>query len=462
MIKIFPGKKNLHTSDKVLAVVVALTLSIFHSPNTTAANSLILDNNEPGTSSTGKWRSWKGDSPYGKYSRYTSSRGATYIYNLDLPAPGEYQVFAWWDKSTKHSTSVPYDITHPGGTRTVRVNQQENGGQWNPLGTWMFDKTATITIRSLGSGSTSADAIMLLPAEINTIPESEAPVESSAPVMNSAPVISGTPINTVTANESYSFRANASDADDDQLTFSISNKPAWASFSTRRGLLRGTPTDSHVNTYSGIVISVTDGTDTVSLPGFSIQVAAAPGANTTPVISGAPAVSVTANEAYSFRPSASDADDDQLTFSISNKPAWARFSTSSGLLRGTPTDSHMNTYSGIVISVTDGTDTASLGTFSIIVSGTETQTGSVTLNWTAPVARTDGSPISMSEIAGFTVHYGTSTGSYPNSLSVDDGSATSATIADLQAGTYYLTVTTRDSEGRESGNSDEVAKAVNY
>jgi hypothetical protein len=121
----------------------------------------------------------------------------------------------------------------------------------------------------------------------------------------------------------------------------------------------------------------------------------------------------------------------------------------------------VNTYSGIVISVTDGTDMASLGTFSITVNGTATQTGSVTLNWTAPVARTDGSPIAMSEIAGFTVHYGTSMGSHPNMFNVDDGSATSATIADLQVGTYYLTVTTRDSEGRESGDSSEVAKVVN-
>ena len=66
MIEIFPGKKNLHISEKVLAIVLALTLSIFHSPNTAAGNSLILDNNEPGTSSTGRWRSSKRNDPYGK------------------------------------------------------------------------------------------------------------------------------------------------------------------------------------------------------------------------------------------------------------------------------------------------------------------------------------------------------------------------------------------------------------
>ena len=52
-------------------------------------------------------------------------------------------------------------------------------------------------------------------------------------------------------------------------------------------------------------------------------------------------------------------------------------------------------------------------------------------------------------------------GSYPNVHNVDDGSATSATLTDLQVGTYYLVVSTRDNEGRESGYSDEVLKVVN-
>ena len=450
---ILSAKKNMAILGKVLAIVLVLTGSIFQSTNAAAVNSLILDNDEPGTSSTRKWRSWKRDNPYGKDSLHTSRRGATYTYNLDLPSAGEYKVLAWWAGSAKRSTSVPYDITHLGGANTVTVNQQENGGQWNQLGiTWYFDNTATITVRSQGNGTTSADAIMLVPEGGNTT------------TLNTAPVISGTPAGSVTANEGYSFRPSASDADNDQLTFGISNKPAWASFSASSGSLSGTPTDSQANTtYSGITISVADGTDAVSLPAFSIQVDAAPVVNTAPVISGAPAGSVTANEGYLFQPSASDADGDPLTFGISNKPAWASFSPSSGRLSGSPTDSQANTtYSGIVISVTDGTDMASLGTFSITVNGAVTETGSVTLGWTAPVTRTDGSPIAMSEIAGFTVYYGTSTGSRPNMLNVDDGSATSATIADLQVGTYYLVVTTRDYEGRESGDSSEVAKVVNY
>src|SRR5262245_13392905 len=51
-----------------------------------------------------------------------------------------------------------------------------------------------------------------------------------------------------------------------------------------------------------------------------------PGAtNSAPTISGAPAAQVTVNQAYSFKPTAADADNNTLTFSIANKPAWASF-----------------------------------------------------------------------------------------------------------------------------------------
>src|SRR5690606_35966569 len=66
-------------------------------------------------------------------------------------------------------------------------------------------------------------------------------------------------------------------------------------------------------------------------------------------------------------PAASDPDGDTLRFSISNRPSWASFSTSTGQLSGTPRSSHIGTYSNIVISVTDGNATTSLGPFTIQV-----------------------------------------------------------------------------------------------
>ena len=135
------------------------------------------------------------------------------------------------------------------------------------------------------------------------------------------------------ANESYNFQPTATDADGNALTFSISGRPAWASFNSSTGRLSGSPTQS--GSHSNIVISVRDGTDTVSLPAFSIQVTPAPVVNTPPSISGTPAGSVIANESYNFQPTAADADGNALTFSISGRPVWASFNNTTGQLNGT-------------------------------------------------------------------------------------------------------------------------------
>jgi len=191
---------------------------------------------------------------------------------------------------------------------------------------------------------------------------------SSLGVVNAAPTISGTPASNVTSGQSYSFTPVASDTDGDNLTYSISNMPAWASFITSTGTLSGTPQAGDINTYTGITISVSDGTDTVSLQTFSITVDAVVISNTPPTISGTPDTSVTVDQSYSFTPVANDADADNLTFAITNPPIWAGFDTSTGTLSGTPQAGDENTYSGISISVTDGTDTVSLPSFSITVS----------------------------------------------------------------------------------------------
>jgi regulation of enolase protein 1 (concanavalin A-like superfamily) len=185
---------------------------------------------------------------------------------------------------------------------------------------------------------------------------------------NSPPVISGTPPTGASVGVQYSFTPSASDPNGNTLTYSITNRPSWATFSSSTGRLSGTPTSSHIGTFGNIVIGVSDGQATAQLPAFSIAVTNV--ANRAPTISGTPATSVPVGAAYAFQPSASDPDGNPLTFSISNRPAWATFSTSTGRLSGTPTSSHAGTYSNIVIRVSDGQATAQLPAFSIVVGGT--------------------------------------------------------------------------------------------
>lgn len=87
-----------------------------------------------------------------------------------------------------------------------------------------------------------------------------------------APTISGSPATWVKIGQKYSFTPTAKDADGQKLKFSIANKPAWATFSTTTGQLSGTPASANVGQYSNIVISVSDGNRSVSLPAFAITV----------------------------------------------------------------------------------------------------------------------------------------------------------------------------------------------
>ena len=88
-----------------------------------------------------------------------------------------------------------------------------------------------------------------------------------------APTISGTAPTSVAVAGAYSFTPKATDPDGDPLSFSVQNKPSWASFSIATGRLSGTPGVSNVGTTSGIVISVSDTHTTASLAPFSITVA---------------------------------------------------------------------------------------------------------------------------------------------------------------------------------------------
>lgn len=94
-----------------------------------------------------------------------------------------------------------------------------------------------------------------------------------------APIISGAPAAAGTAGTYYSFTPSALDPDGTPLTFSIANKPSWATFSTVTGMLSGIPTPG---VYNDIRITASDGTLTTLLTAFSINVAPS-GAGGTPV-----------------------------------------------------------------------------------------------------------------------------------------------------------------------------------
>jgi hypothetical protein len=301
---------------------------------------------------------------------------------------------------------------------------------------------------------------------------------------NDTPTISGAPATSVAAGSTYSFQASASDPNNDPLRFSISNRPVWASFNGMTGHLSGTPTAANAGSYPNIIISVTDGARRATLPSFTITVGGS--SNRTPTITGSPTTSVTSGQAYDFKPSASDPDNNALGFSIQNRPSWAAFSTSSGQLSGTPTTTNVGTFANIIISVSDGKATAALPAFSIsvngpansapVISGTPlaaVNAGSV-YSFRPAASDPNGDTLSFSVAnlpswASFSAATGqlsgtpsaSNVGSYANIvISVSDGRATAAlpgfaiTVADVSIGNATLSWTppTQNTDGSSLTN----------
>lgn len=280
-------------------------------------------------------------------------------------------------------------------------------------------------------------------------------IEVVAVVTNSPPTISGTPAPNVSAGVAYSFTPVANDPDGDALTFSITNRPPWLSFDASTGRLSGVPGDSDVGVHGGISISVSDSAASAMLGPFAIEVLAVV-TNSPPTISGAPAPSVNANDAYSFTPVANDPDGDTLTFSIVNMPGWASFDASTGQLSGTPTDADVGSYDNIEITVSDGQESATLEPFSLTVNAVSP--GSVTLSWTAPTQNEDGS--ALTNLAGYKIYWGTSPGTYPDEMTIDNPGQTTAVIDNLVPGTYEFVATSFNDVGVESQYSNPVTKVV--
>jgi hypothetical protein len=176
--------------------------------------------------------------------------------------------------------------------------------------------------------------------------------------------------------------------------------------------------------------------------------------NAAPSISGSPATAVNVDEHYSFIPGASDANGDSLRFAIENKPLWASFNNDSGELSGRPSAADVGIYGDILISVSDGSASASLPRFSISVD--QLGSFSTTLNWTAPTQNEDGS--TLTDLAGYRLYWGKAPGNYSESVTIENPGITTYVVENLSPGTYEFVATSYNVAGVESVYSNIATK----
>lgn len=184
--------------------------------------------------------------------------------------------------------------------------------------------------------------------------------------------------------------------------------------------------------------------------------APATGANSAPTIQGAPGSSVVAGQAYSFQPTAADADGDTLNFTVSNLPGWATFNQSTGRISGTPAAADVATYSSIRVTVSDGTASASTAMFSITV--TSVGSASVTLSWTPPTQNEDGT--TLTNLAGYEVRYGQDEDNLDQAVQLSNASLNRYVVENLVTGTWFFAVRAVNGAGASSVLSSVVSKTI--
>jgi len=81
---------------------------------------------------------------------------------------------------------------------------------------------------------------------------------------------------------------------------------------------------------------------------------------------------------------------------------------------------------------------------------------SVTLTWDAPTTNADGTP--LTDLNGYKIYYGTSSGSYGTLINV--GNVTNYTVDSLSSGTWCFAVTAYDISENESDYSNEVCTDI--
>jgi len=268
---------------------------------------------------------------------------------------------------------------------------------------------------------------------------------------NNAPVITSTAVETATAGTAYTYTVTATDADSDTLTYSVAG-PTGMAISTA-GVITWTPTAAGSN---AVIVTVSDGTASVT-QSFTITVAAVVvPANNAPVITSTAVTTATVGTAYTYTVVATDADGDTLTYELialtGFVPAWMSVS-SAGVISGTPTAAGTE---NVTVKVSDGTDSVNQS-YVVTVSAAPVGPSSVALT---PLTATNGEVYTgtASATAGdnATLTYTLTTA--PTGMTITSAGVITWTPA--AAGTESVTVLVTDGAGLTSSGTFAIVVAA--
>ena len=249
--------------------------------------------------------------------------------------------------------------------------------------------------------------------------------------MNQPPVLATISSITVNEGDTVTLNPTATDPDGDTLTFNYSGWMTSSSYTTGHQ-------DAGAHT---VTVTVSDGklTDSQDVTVTVNNV------NQAPVLAAISPIVVNEGVTITLNPTATDSDGDTLTFNYSGWMTSSAYTTTdqdAGVHTVTVTvsDGELTDSQDVTVTVNNANRAPSLEQIAGI--NVDTQ---ATLIW---------DPNVESNLGGYKVHYGVSSGDYDTI--VDVGNQTQYILSDLAIGTtYFYAVTAYDTDGNESGFSNE-------
>ncbi|UCE38603.1 MAG: tandem-95 repeat protein [Thermoplasmata archaeon] len=180
---------------------------------------------------------------------------------------------------------------------------------------------------------------------------------------NDPPTIISGSITTATQNTLYTYDVEATDVDDDTLTFSLTAFPQGMTIDPATGVISWIPNSTQVGGNS-VTVEVFDGNSGRDTQSFTITVA---NVNDQPEFISQPVTIATEETEYFYEVEVYDIDGDILTYSLVNYPNGMTIESATGIITWTPTNAQVGTHS-IAIGVVDGNGGYAQQTFTITVS----------------------------------------------------------------------------------------------
>ncbi len=158
--------------------------------------------------------------------------------------------------------------------------------------------------------------------------------------VNDAPEIISDPVTVVEEDSSYLYNLKTVDIDGDDLEFSLKKAPSGMGIDIETGSLNWTPENEDVGEHF-VTVEVTDGNGSV-MQSFELTVN---NVNDAPLITSEPQKNATEDSEYVYDVEGIDVDDDELIYSLSEKPTGMTIEQSSGVISWVPSDSDVGEHS---------------------------------------------------------------------------------------------------------------------